>query len=149
MMKMIEKEMKVDKESKNLYFSPSFQALINLRKLKTYDDMINIKINSRIMVQEGKNTSKIVRCLACNATLTEDDAVQNYDDNIVMREYEPQDKEALMTSYCEILRKVEGINKDILGKDPSKEDKEKEDDNHVSKKRNMSGAILEFIKLQS
>jgi hypothetical protein len=29
--------------------------------------------------------------------------------------YEPQDKESLPKSYCELLKKLNNINKDILG----------------------------------
>lgn len=42
-------------------------------------------------------------------------AVSNYDDNLVLDDYEPQDKEGIMSLYCKILRKIEPIDKDLLG----------------------------------
>jgi|TARA_B110000285_G_scaffold104388_1_gene118812 hypothetical protein len=47
--------------------------------------------------------------------LLQDIAVQNYDESIVLSQYEPQDKESLVTQYCDILRSVSPINKELLG----------------------------------
>ena len=54
----------------------------------------------------------------------QDVAVQDYDENIVASQYEPQDKEALVTQFCEILRTVGLINKELLGTRVNKGEKQ-------------------------
>ena len=47
--------------------------------------------------------------------MLEEMAVSNYDDNLVLDDYEPQDKEGIMSIYCKILHKIDPIDKDLLG----------------------------------
>jgi len=54
--------------------------------------------------------SQFVRCHTCNATLLQEIAIQNYDENIVLPQYEPLDKESLVTKYCDILRSAPLMN---------------------------------------
>lgn len=48
-----------------------------------------------------------MRCNKCQATLDQEIAMQNFDLNIVESQYEPQDKESVMTEYCNILKILE------------------------------------------
>ena len=106
-----------------------------LRSLPSFDDKINLKLKTRLFVQsvlEASNQqqqadgqlSQYVRCSTCQATLLQDVAVQDYDENIVASQYEPQDKESLVTQFCEILRTVGPINKELLGTRVNKGEKQ-------------------------
>lgn len=61
--------------------------------------------------KEGKAlqniASQFVRCLSCQATLTQELAVQNYSECIVLSQYEPEDKQGLMVQYCELLKLID------------------------------------------
>ena len=50
----------------------------------------------------------------CNAILLKDIAIQNFDDNMVLSTYDPQDKVSLFNVFCEILVKVPPIDKEAL-----------------------------------
>ena len=99
---------------------------MQLASLPSHDEMVNMKLKTRLFIpdlqevgrgrrQAEGQLSQYVRCLACHATLLQDIAVQNYDESIVLSQYEPQDKESLVTQYCDILRSVPPINKELLG----------------------------------
>jgi hypothetical protein len=45
----------------------------------------------------------------CDAILLKDIAIQNFDDNMVLSAYDPQDKVSLFSLFCEILVKVPSI----------------------------------------
>jgi hypothetical protein len=57
--------------------------------------------------------ASFVRCNSCNATLLQEIAIQNYDENVVLPQYEPLDKEALVSQYSEILRMVNKIKQEV------------------------------------
>ena len=108
-------------------------GLKKLAELPNFEDKINLKLKTRLFVQNVQEASgqqvdsqlsQYVRCLKCHATLQQDVAVQNYDENIVLSQYEPQDKESLVTQFCEILREVNPINKELLGTRVNKGDKQ-------------------------
>jgi hypothetical protein len=76
----------------------------------SYEDMWNLKLKTRLFVpnfnhagnkkyDSDANLAQFVRCKSCNATLIQEIAIQNYDENIVYPVYEPLDKEALVTNY--------------------------------------------------
>ena len=54
-------------------------------------------------------------------------AVSNYDDNLVLDDYEPQDKEGIMSIYCKILNKIDPIDKDLLVSASGEEDNQRID----------------------
>lgn len=44
-----------------------------------------------------------MRCQSCNATLLQEIAVQNFDENILLPMYEPLDNESIVSQYCSII----------------------------------------------
>ena len=101
-------------------------ALKQLASLPSHDEKVNLKLKTRLFIpdlqevgrsrrQAEGQLSQYVRCLVCHASLLQEIAVQNYDESIVLSQYEPQDKESLVTQYCDILRSVPPINKELLG----------------------------------
>ena len=96
-----------------------------MKNTSSYDEIVTLKLKTRLFVSPGfekcgpkqkqEILSKYVRCLTCNSILLEDMAVSNYDDNLVLDDYEPQDKEGIMSLYCKILKKIDPIDKDLIG----------------------------------
>ena len=74
---------------------PGNTGLKKLADLDSFEDKINLKLKTRLFVQNVQDAgnqqqqvdgqlSQYVRCLTCHATLLQDVAVQNYDENIVL-----------------------------------------------------------------
>ena len=96
-----------------------------MRSLPDYQDKINLKLKTRLFLPKFEelrttqldseaNLAQFVRCQDCNATLLLEIAVQNYDENIVLPQYEPLDKESLVNQFCEILKSTPIISKEML-----------------------------------
>ena len=72
-----------------------------LKSIPDYEDLERLKIKTRLFVaydlKEGRKYEKqvdeklarFVRCLSCHAILTQEIAVQNYDENLVQSFYVP------------------------------------------------------------
>lgn len=94
-------------------------ALDVLRDLDSYSDKIDLKLKTRLFIsmdfkdgpkykkQIEERLQQFVRCNQCQATLDQEIAMQNFDLSIVQDQYEPQDKESVMTEYCNILKILE------------------------------------------
>lgn len=95
---------------KNFKSLPDFKTKCNF-KLKTRLFVPNLHDKNLKNINPEANLAQYVRCCDCNATLLQDIAVQNYDENIILPMYEPLDREALVTQYCEIIKGVEEIPK--------------------------------------
>ena len=73
-----------------------------------------VKLKTRLFVakqdlaetNEDEVLGQFVRCNDCNAILTEDIAVQNFDTNLVIGEYQSDDKQALVQRYQNLLKKA-------------------------------------------
>ena len=53
----------------------------------------------------GEGTiDQYVRCNDCDAILTEDKAVQNFDENLALKMYELQDKQSMVSYFSQILK---------------------------------------------
>lgn len=120
-----------------------------LAKLPDYAERVNLKLKTRLMIQdslESAQIEKFVRCTNCHATLQQDVAVQNYDENIVLSQYEPQGAQNLVTAFCEVLRNVEEINPDLLSGG-----QQKKDDNvglfDQGGSNQIKGGMKEFIRI--
>ena len=74
-------------------------AIGRLSKCASYDKMVSLKMKTRLFIvpgydkakpkQKSEILSKFVRCMTCNSCLLEDVAVSNFDDNLVLNDYEP------------------------------------------------------------
>lgn len=74
-------------------------GLTRLRKASSYDEIVPLKLKTRLFVSPGFDKAKprqkdeilakFVRCWGCNACMLEEMAVSNYDDNLVINDYEP------------------------------------------------------------
>jgi len=144
--------------------TPNAPGLKKLADLPSFEDKINLKLKTRLFVQNVQEAgnqqqqvdgqlSQYVRCLTCHATLLQDVAVQNYDENIVLDQYEPQDKESLVTQFCEILRTVQPINKELLGTRVNKGEKQEMgagqgagNDGGPGSQQNAPGGMADFIE---
>ena len=103
----------------------TFNQIQALANTNDYNEMVSLKLKTRLFVsptftkgnakQKQEIVSKYVRCFSCHATLLEEMAVSNYDDNLVMDDYEPQDKEGIMSIFCKILKTIDPIDKDLMG----------------------------------
>ena len=142
---------------------PVAPALKVLSEMPSFEDKINLKLKTRLFVQNVQEAgnqqqqvdgqlSQYVRCLTCHATLLQDVAVQNYDENITLDQYEPQDKESLVTQFCEILRTVQPINKELLGGTSKKGEKQEMgagqgpgNDGGPGSQQNAPGGMADFI----
>ena len=92
----------------------SFTAMKGLDE----NDKINLKLKTRLLLPNLADTNpkqldnpaalmaSFVRCNSCNVTLLQEIAIQNYDESVVVSQYEPLDKEALVSQYSEILKMV-------------------------------------------
>lgn len=82
-------------------------------------DKTTLKLKTRLFVnpdyREGKrfeaqleeSLAQYVRCRRCDAILTQDIAVTNYDASLVLPAYEPQDAQSLVTQYCTVLKAID------------------------------------------
>ena len=78
------------------------------------EDELIIKLKTRLFVakqdlaetNEDEVLGQFVRCNDCNAILTEDIAVQNFDTNLVIGEYQSDDKQALVQRYQNLMKKA-------------------------------------------
>jgi len=116
--------------------------------LPSYRDKIDLKLKTRLFVnmefkdgpkykkQIDEKLQQYVRCNRCQATLDQEIAMQNFDLSIVQPQYEPQDKESVMTEYCNILKILENAG----GNDKSSKSK---DGKAQGKKEHQN--MLEFI----
>lgn len=123
--------------------------LNSLASLPNYDEKVSLKLKTRLLIsydyKDGAKYKKQVeekllqycRCLACQATLTQEIAVQNFDQSIVRSQYEPQDKQALMTQYCDILK--------LIDVNPSKDKSAPSKDKGGEKKPQMHEHMSSFI----
>jgi len=123
-------------------------ALKVLAALPSYRDKIDLKLKTRLFVnmefkdgpkykkQIDEKLQQYVRCNRCQATLDQEIAMQNFDLSIVQPQYEPQDKESVMTEYCNILKILENAG----GNDKSSKSK---DGKAQGKKEHQN--MLEFI----
>lgn len=72
-----------------------------------HSDVIVLKLKTRLFVakqdigetNEDEVLGQFVRCNDCDAILTEEIAVQNFDTNLVISEYQSDDKQALVQRY--------------------------------------------------
>ena len=71
-------------------------------------------------------------------------AVSNYDDNLVLDDYEPQDKEGIMSIYCKILNKIDPIDKDLLVSASGEEDNQRND-----KKKQGIKELIELAEINA
>ena len=74
--------------------------------LKTYPDNFNIKIPSRMFVKTQNST--ISKCKDCQTVLT--DEFVKLEAQPIIDQYEPEDKEALVSVYCDILRQIPNLD---------------------------------------
>lgn len=81
-----------------------FSDFINI--VKTYNDKFVIKIPSRQFVN-NRNPS-VQKCKDCEAVLTDD--FVKLEGQPIIDQYEPEDKESLVSIYCEILRNMGAID---------------------------------------
>jgi hypothetical protein len=100
-------------------FNPKNEKPINMQSIKAMgggspSEMVCLKIKTRLFIYDGFESSKpkqqeeiinkFVRCIKCHAILDKELAVSNFDESLVLDQYEPQDAGALTTMYCEILK---------------------------------------------
>lgn len=74
--------------------------------LKTYPEKFNMKIPSRMFVKSQNST--ISKCKDCQTVLT--DEYVKLEAQPIIDQYEPEDKEALVSVYCDILRQVPSLD---------------------------------------
>ena len=70
--------------------------------LRTYPDTFKMKIPSRQFV--SGNNPNVSKCKDCQTVLT--DEYVKLEGQPIIDQYEPEDKEAIVSVYCEILRQV-------------------------------------------
>lgn len=149
---------------------PSNDALIKALKgaepatftaMKGLDERekINLKLKTRLLLPNLAETNpkqldnpaalmaSFVRCNSCNATLLQEIAVQNYDESVVLPQYEPLDKEALVSQYSEILRMVGKIRQEVK-KSKEESNTGQDGDEEESKGPDLAGAeaLAEFME---
>lgn len=133
-------------------------GLKKLGKSRT-DAKLNFKLKTRIFIpnleeiggssqNQDSQLFQYVRCTVCHASLLRDIAIKNFDENIVISQYEPLDKESLVTQFCEILKAAPQINKELLGssgKDNPQDSAANNASGHGGKGSSQSG-MKEFIE---
>lgn len=77
-----------------------------ISSLKTYPDRFNMKIPSRMFVT-GTSTN-ISRCKDCQTVLT--DEYVKLESQPIIDQYEPEDKESIVSVYCDILRGIQHVD---------------------------------------
>lgn len=105
--------------------SDSNAALIReMSEVQGYQETTKFKLPTQLLIfmdykegqkleqQTTERLSHFVRCLNCDAILTKEIAVQNFDKNLLLSEYQPEDKQSLMFKYCSVLKNIEGRSKD-------------------------------------
>jgi len=90
-----------------------------MAKVPGYQEKTRFKLRTRLFInmeyREGKkqeqqtqeSLGKYVSCLTCDAILTQEIAVQNFDVSLLQSQYQPQDKQSLMAQYCDLLKLVD------------------------------------------
>ena len=77
-----------------------------INSLKTYPEKFKMKIPSRMFVTSSNpNVSK---CKDCQTVLTDD--YVKLESQPIVDQYEPEDKEALVSVYCDILRNMPALD---------------------------------------
>ena len=80
-----------------------------MNSLKTYPETFRLKIPSRQFVIT-QNAKSIQKCKDCQAVLTED--FMKLEGQPIVDQYEPEDKESLVSVYCDILREARPLAAD-------------------------------------
>ena len=74
--------------------------------MKTYPDTFYLKIPSRMLVNTTEH--RFQKCKDCEAVLTDD--FNKLEGQPIVEQYEPEDKESLVSIYCEVLRQIKTLD---------------------------------------
>ena len=80
--------------------------------VKTYEEKFDLKIPTRMLVNSTNH--RLQKCKDCESVTTDD--FNKLEGLPVVESYDPEDKESLMSTYCDVLRKIKPLdpNKSLI-----------------------------------